>query len=281
MNRRVVWGRVGRVVAYLLVIVMVVIQIYPIVWVAAASLKTPEELAGSAPFAMPAGFYIGNYVGAFEQSNLLRYLLNSTIVAVLTIVITIVLGAPASFAIEKLKFKGAKLVLGYFLIGIMIPIFVALLPMFQMFNGLGLRNTYWAMVLPQVAFGLPLCIYLYTGFMRYVPDSLIEAATIDGAGHFRIFVTIVFPLCSNVTVTVVTLSFLSVWNEFVFANTFMTDAAMKTLPVGLNDFVGAYGKTDFGLTYAAIMVSILPTLVLYFFLNKRVISGVTAGAVRG
>jgi raffinose/stachyose/melibiose transport system permease protein len=280
MRRDILRRRIGRAFAYGLVAIMVVVQLYPIVWVAAASLKTPQELAAGAPFALPAGFYIGNYIGAFQQSNLLRYLLNSTIVAVLTIAITIAVGAPAAFAIEKLQFKGAKLVLGYFLLGIMIPIFVALLPMFQMFNATGLRNSYWALVLPQVAFGLPLCIYLYTGFMRYIPASLLEAATIDGAGHFRIFATIVFPLCANATVTIVTLSFLTVWNEFVFANTFLTSSAMKTLPVGLNDFVGAYGKTDFGLTYAAIMVSILPTLVLYFFLNKRVISGISAGAAK-
>jgi len=280
MVRKLPFGRLGRTAAYILVAAFVIAQLYPIVWVVASSLKTPTELANNPPFALPAGFYIGNYVGAFQQSNLLRYLLNSTIVAVLTIGITIALGAPAAFAIEKLRFRGSQKVLGYFLIGIMIPIFVSLLPMFQIFNYLGLRNTYWALVLPQVGFNLPLCIYLYTGFMRYVPDSLLEAATLDGAGTFRIFLTIVFPLAANTTITIITFNFIFVWNEFVFANTFMTDASMKTLPVGLNDFVGLYGKVDFGATYAAIVVAILPTLVLYFFLNKRVISGMTAGAVR-
>lgn len=274
------WNRISRLLAYSVVGAVLVVQLYPIVWVVAASLKTPEELANSAPFSMPTSFYIGNYIGAFRQSNLLRYLFNSTVVAVLTISITIGLGAPAAYSIEKIRFCGSKIILGYFLIGIMIPIFVTLLPMFQMFNGAGLRNTYWALILPQVAFGLPLCIYLYTGFMRQIPDALLESASIDGASDFRIFVTIVMPLCGNVTVTIITLSFLSVWNEFVFANTFMTDASMKTLPIGLNDFVGSYGKTDFGLTYAAIMVSILPTIILYFFLNKRVISGVAAGAIK-
>ncbi len=110
--------------------------------------------------------------------------------------------------------------------------------------------------------------------------TLYHGIVLGISGLLALFLTIVFPLCGNVTVTIVTLSFLSVWNEFVFANTFMTAASMKTLPIGLNDFVGAYGKTDFGLTYAAIMVSILPTLILYFFLNKRVISGVAAGATK-
>jgi raffinose/stachyose/melibiose transport system permease protein len=273
--------RFAKSFVYFVIGVFVIVQIYPIVWVIASSFKTPAELMAEPSYAFPGSLYIGNYVTAFQRSDLLRYLLNSSIVAVLTIGLTIALGAPAAFAIEKLRFAGAQKVLSFFLLGIMVPIFVSLLPTFQIFNAIGLRNTYWALVLPQVGFNLPLCIYLYTGFMRYVPDALLEAAVLDGAGIFRIFATVVFPLAANTTVTIITFNFIFVWNEFVFANTFMTDASMKTLPVGLNDFVGAYGKTDFGATYAAIVVAILPTLVLYFFLNKRVISGMTAGAVRG
>jgi raffinose/stachyose/melibiose transport system permease protein len=119
------------------------------------------------------------------------------------------------------------------------------------------------------------------GFMKYIPDSLLEAAMLDGAGPVRTFVQVVFPLSLNTTITIITFNFIFVWNEFVFANTFLNDPQMKTLPVGLNDYVGLFGKTDFGATYAAIVVAILPTLLLYFFLNKRVIEGMAAGAVRG
>ena len=143
------------------------------------------------------------------------------------------------------------------------------------------QNTYWALILPQVGFNLPMCIYLYVGFMKYIPDSLLEAAMLDGAGPFRTFLRVVFPLSLNTTITIITFNFIFVWNEFVFANTFLSDPQMKTLPVGLNDYVGLFGKTDFGATYAAIVVAILPTLLLYFFLNKRVIEGMAAGAVRG
>lgn len=270
-----------RGLVYAIIAVVILTQIYPILWVVASSLKTPNELASAPPYALPGSLYFGNYVRAFGQSDILGYLGNSTFVAVLTIGITILLGAPAAFAIEKLRFPWGQRVLSYFLLGIMVPIFIALLPMYQVFNLIGLQNTYWALIVPQVAFNLPLCIFLYTGFMRYIPDSLLEAATIDGASTLQTFLRVVFPLSANTTITIITFNFIFVWNEFVFANTFISDPAMKTLPVGLNDFVGLYGKTDFGATYAAIVISIVPTLVLYFLLNKRVIDGMAAGAVRG
>jgi raffinose/stachyose/melibiose transport system permease protein len=266
---------------YVIVGAFLLVQVYPIAWVIMSSLKTPHELASNSPYTLPGSFYLGNYMSAFEQADLARYLLNSTIVAVITIGLTIAIGAPAAFAIEKLRFRGSRIVLGYFLLGIMIPIFVSLLPMFQIFNEIGLRNTYWALILPQVGFNLPICIYLYAGFMKYIPTSLMEAAMLDGAGPFRTFLRVVFPLSLNTTVTIITFNFIFVWNEFVFANTFLSAPQMKTLPVGLNDYVGLFGKTDFGATYAAIVVAILPTLVLYFFLNRRVIEGMAAGAVRG
>jgi raffinose/stachyose/melibiose transport system permease protein len=270
-----------RGLVYAIVGAFLVVQVYPILWVITSSLKTPEELAANPPYTLPGGLYVGNYVSAFEQADLGRYLLNSTLVAVLTIGLTIAVGAPAAYAIEKLRFRGSRALLSYFLLGIMVPIFVSLLPMFQIFNELGLRNTYWALILPQVGFNLPMCIYLYAGFMKYIPNSLLEAAMLDGAGPFRTFIRVVFPLSLNTTITIITFNFIFVWNEFVFANTFLNDPQMKTLPVGLNDYVGLFGKTDFGATYAAIVVAILPTLLLYFFLNKRVIEGMAAGAVRG
>ncbi len=267
-----VWIVVG---AFLLV------QVYPVFWVMTASLKSPEDLAGNPPYWLPTSIYLENYVQAFEQADLARYLFNSAVITIATIALTIAISAPAAFAIEKLRFRGSRVTLGYFLLGITLPVFVALLPMFQMFNAAGLRNTYWAIILPQVAFNLPLCVYLYIGFMKYIPNALLEAAAIDGAGLGRIFLRIVFPLSTNTTITIITFNFIFVWNEFVFANTFLSDPAMKTLPVGLNDYVGLYGKTDFGATYAAIVVAVIPTLILYFFLNKRIIEGMAAGAVRG
>lgn len=266
---------------YLVVLAFLIGQILPLAWALMASFKSPADLAQNPSYALPVELYFGNYIRVLTDSNLPLYFLNSTIVAVLTIGITVILGAPAAFAIEKLSWKRGQAVMAYFLVGIMIPIFVALLPMFQAYNAVGLRNTFWAVVIPQVGFNLPICIYLYGGFMRYVPNSLLEAAQLDGAGPWRVFSSLIFPLARNTTITVITFNFIFVWNEFVFANTFLTNDALKTLPVGLNDFVGTYGARDWGATFAAIVISLLPTLILYFFLNKQVIEGMAAGAVRG
>lgn len=274
-------GRKTRGLVYAIIAVFVLVQIYPILWVTLSSLKSPDELADTLAYQPPKGLYLGNYVRAFATSGLLRYLINSTIVAVLTILVTVMVGAPAAFAIEKLRFRGADKVLSYLLVGLLVPSFAALLPLFEVFNKIGITDTYLALIIPQLAFNLPMCVYLYAGFMKEIPDSLLEAARIDGAGTWQIFSKIVMPLSRNTTVTVATYNFVFIWNEFVFANTFMVRSDMKTLPIGLNDFVGMYGQTDLGATYSAIVVSMIPTLILYFFLNRQVISGMVAGAVRG
>ncbi|GGG00836.1 carbohydrate ABC transporter permease [Paenibacillus abyssi] len=269
-----------RTLFYMILAVFVVIQVYPIFWVIISSFKTQAEVMSSAPYSLPGSFYLGNYVSMLQNSQIPTYFMNSSIVAVLTLFFTIVIGAPAAFAIEKMKFGAGNQVLAFFLLGIMIPIFVTLLPMFQIYNALGLRNTFTSLILPQVGFNLPICIYLYSGFMRYVPNSLIESAHLDGAGSFKIFTSIILPMSKNTTITIITFNFIFIWNEFIFANTFMTSSSMKTLPLGLKDFVGLYGFTDWGATYAAITVTILPTLLIYFILNKSVIEGMAAGAVK-
>ncbi len=275
--------RFGGVVAafpFMAASFFLVIQLFPLIWIIMSSLKSPAEIATGPTYTLPSHLDFENYARAFMTSGLLRYIVNSAIAAALTIGLTIVLAAPAAFAIEKLRFPGARFVLGFFLLGLMVPIFVSLLPIFQVFGWLGLRRTFWSVVLPQVAFNLPMAIYIYTGFMRNIPDALIEAATIDGASPARVFWQIIVPLSMNATITIAVFNFMFVWNEFVFANTFLTTAKLKTLPIGLFDFVGQYGKQDLGATYAAIVVSVIPTLFLYAFLNRRVVEGMSAGALK-
>ena len=273
-------GKKTRIVFLILIVLFVVLQSYPVFWVFTASLKTPEEIAGSAPYALPSGFYLGNYIKAFTQSNLVRYFMNSVAVALYTLLGIVVLSAPAAYAISKIQFKQNEKVLTFFLLGMMIPTFSCLIPMFQIYNMLGLRNTYAAVVLPQIGFSLPMCIFLYVGFMKYIPNELLEAAAIDGAGSFGIFRQVVFPMAKNSTVTVLIYNFVSIWNEFTYANTFMTKDEMKTLPIGLNAFVGEMGRRDWGATFAAIVIAIFPTILVYFFLNKQVMEGMSAGAVK-
>ena len=269
-----------RIIFYVVILVFVVVQIYPIFWVVCSSLKTPDEMRYTAQYALPSGFYLGNYISAFTISSIPRYFINSTVVAVLTLIGIVLLGCPVAFVISKVRIKHANVLMGFFLFGMMIPIFACLIPMFQIYNSMGLRNNYWALVIPQVGFGLPMCIYLYTGFFKFMPDSLLEAAVIDGAGMGTVFGKIVVPMAKNTTMTVLTYNFVFVWNEFTYANTFISSSDMKTLPVGLNDFVGLFGRVDWGSTFAAVVISILPTLIVYFILNKNIIEGMAAGAVK-
>lgn len=273
-------GRGWRIVFTAILVLIVVITSYPVFWVIMSSLKTAQETAAGPPYALPSSLFFGNYETAIVRSNLARYFLNSTIVAVGTLGGIIALGAPAAFAISKLRFRQNEALMNFFLVGMMIPVFACLIPMFQIYNAAGLRNTYLSLILPQVGFSLPMCIYLYTGFMRYVPSAMLEAATIDGAGSFTCFIRIIFPMAKNSTITVIIYNFVSIWNEFTYANTFMTKGTMKTLPVGLNDFVGEMGRRDWGATFAAITLAILPTLILYFFMNRSVMEGMAAGAVK-
>lgn len=167
------------------------------------------------------------------------------------------------------------------MMGLMIPIFVALIPLFRIYNELGLINTHWAVILPQFGFALPISMYLFIAFMDQIPNSLIEAAYMDGGGAFRIYLSIILPLSKNTIVTVAIFQFIGIWNEFTFANTFLSTSEMKTIPIGLNDFVNSYGMRDWGLTFAAVAATVLPTLIIFFFLNRQVMSGMTAGAEKG
>ena len=273
-------GRKTKIVFYFVIVILVVLTSYPVFWVVMSSFKDSADMANLAPYQLPSKLYLGNYITAFAGGRLARYFLNSVIVAVCTLTGIVLVGAPAAFSIAKLKFRQSSKLLNFFLLGMMIPVFTCLIPMFQIYGTLGLRNTYWALILPQIGFSLPMCIFLYVGFMKFVPNELMEAAAIDGASNWKIFRSIIFPMAKNSTITIVIYNFVNIWNEFTYANTFRTSSEMKTLPVGLNDFVGEMGRRDWGGTFAAITIAILPTIIVYFILNKQVMEGMAAGAVK-
>lgn len=274
-KRKLKWR---MIVLYMVMLAVAVIQIYPLFWVITSSMKTSSEIKETA-YLLPSGLYFDHYFRAL-QTRLPRYFLNSTIVAFGVLVSLILLSAPAGYALSKMRFRYAEQMTTFFLFGIMIPTFVCLIPMFRMYSRLGIDDTFLALVIPQVGFSLPLSIFLYRNFMDRIPDSLTDAAAIDGASHWYCFLRIVFPMSKNITATILTYNFISVWNEFTYASIFIHTMEKKTLPIGLNGFVGEMGNVDWGITYAGITLTILPTLFVYLFLNKQVIEGMTAGALK-
>ncbi|MGG4146259.1 carbohydrate ABC transporter permease [Paenibacillus algorifonticola] len=265
---------------YILVIVIMLIQIYPVVWLMLSSFKSSIELT-TQPFAMPSSWSFENYASVFRESSLLLYIKNTAIVTFTCLALIVFLSATAGFALVKMINRLNSKLLLFFTIGIMIPIQVTLIPLFIMYKDYGLLNSYAALILPQVGFALPLSILIFTSFYRYVPGELLEAAVIDGCNIFQLFFRIVSPLTINTTITVASINFIFIWNDFVFSNTFTNDKAYKTIAVGLQEFIGAFGATDWGQTFAAISISIIPIIVTYLFLNKYVMAGVSDGAVKG
>ncbi|MFC5701870.1 carbohydrate ABC transporter permease [Cohnella faecalis] len=272
---------VGRFLFPALLLVMLAIQIFPILWVLVSSFKTIDEFrVGSNPFALPKSLYLDNYVNAILKSDLLLYFRNSLIVVVFVLAGILVLSSMAGFALEKLRFRFRKAGLLFFLFGIMVPIQVTLIPLYQIFRDLHLLNTYTSVILPQIGFGLPVSIFLFVSFYKYLPNEVMESAVMDGASMYRLFVSIVLPMAANIVVTVATLYGVFAWNEFIFPFTFLNSKSLLTVTLGLRDYVGNYGMTDWGATFSAIMLTVTPTFIVYFFLSKSIISGMTAGAVK-
>ncbi|MFD2924535.1 carbohydrate ABC transporter permease [Halobacillus naozhouensis] len=272
---------IGNILGKLLVFIIVVITVYPVFWLLMSSLKAPGEFSTSPMYTLPESFHIQNYIDAWKDGNMGVYFRNSIIATFPSLLFIILFGAAAAFAIEKMRWKISRGMLLVFLVGIMVPVPIVLLPLFTIFFNVGLLNNLLGLILVYVAFGLPLTIFLFTSYFKAVPNELIESAVMDGASIYRIFISIAMPMIMNAVVTVTLVQFFFVWNDLIFAMTFISDSELRTIQTGLMSFSGEYGQRQWGPTFAAISMAVLPTLILYLFLNKTVMKGMTSGAVKG
>ena len=256
-----------------------IVMLYPTFWIFMSSFKADYEFYTYPPYALPKSFAIENYTNLLDTSIPLNFR-NSLFIAVVTIVCVIILGMLAAYPIAKMRFRGRSVIMNVIMAGIMIPGTASLIPMYSIYNSIGLLNSPWAVIIPQCGFAIPVSMFLCIGFLNQLPDSVIEAAYIDGAGTLRIFTGIIIPMMRNVIITIATFQFVFVWNEFVFARTFLLKPELRTVPLGLMTFVTEHGRRSWGMTLAAICATLLPTLIIFFFLNKQVMKGMAAGAVK-
>lgn len=270
----------SSVTIYVLAIVLLIIFTYPLVYTIVNSLKTYDDFIMNPQYALPEHIHINNYIKV-AQNNFARYFMNSVVIAVLVVIFTVSFSALAAFAISKFIFKFSKFMEVFFLLGLMIPYQVVVLPLYLTYTKLNLLNTFWSLVIPQVAFGLPFSVQLFIAFFRGFEDEMLEAAIIDGCSIFNAFIRIVVPLCQNIIITISTLRAIFSWNEYIFSYTFISSRKMLTVVLGLNAFVGEEGAIDWGPTFAAISITIIPTLVAYLFLSKYMQAGLSEGAVKG
>jgi raffinose/stachyose/melibiose transport system permease protein len=270
-----------QVASTALVVAIVIVQVYPLVWLFLTSVRTEHDFTTNNAFALPSAVTFGNYVRAFQVGNLGLNIVNSLIVTMGANLLIVLLGMMAAYALQVLGFRLSRFVRGLFLIGIIVPVQIALVPLFIDYSSVNLLDTYPSMIIPLAGFALPMSVYLFSSFFEYIPRETYEAASIDGAGPYRIFGLITLPLSVNTVVTVVLVNSIFIWNDFIFANTFVLSDGLKTIPLGLQNYIGAMGNVDWTATFAAVCVTITPLLLVFLILNKAIIYGLESGATKG
>ena len=263
------------------VVLIVIVQVYPLLWLFMTSFRTAADFAGGNPFSLPTEFTLDNYSRAFATGNLGLNIVNSLIVTLGSSALIVVAGMMAAFALQVLGFRFSSVVRALFLLGIIVPVQIALVPLFIDYSKIGLLDTHLSMIIPLAAFSLPMAIYLFSSFYGFIPRETYEAASLDGAGPYRIFTQITFPLSLNTIVTVILVNSIFIWNDFIFANTFVLSDGLKTIPLGLQNYIGAMGNTDWTATFAAVCISVTPLLLVFLVLNKAMIQGLESGATKG
>lgn len=280
-NRRGARDFLRRLPIRLLIAVLLLIEIYPILWMILGSFKTQNEFLNEPFWALPQSWDIVNYIEVFTTGEFGKYIVNSVIAVFPSLAIILVFGTAAGFALEVMVWKGRGTVLLLFLAGIMVPAQMILLPLFTIYFRTNMTGTLWPLIITYVALGMPLTVFMMATFFRSVPREIFEASTLDGASIFRSFFSIGLPLVKNALFTIGLVQFFFLWNDLLIALTFTNSSDLRTIQVGLLNFTGEYGAVQYGPTFAAISVNVLGTLLIYVFLNQQVMKGLTAGSVKG
>ncbi|UNK18405.1 carbohydrate ABC transporter permease [Paenibacillus sp. N3/727] len=271
---------VAKGLVLLFLSVLLITQLYPLLWLLIYSLKTNEEILSGSFFSLPTAPQWNNFTAAVNSGNYFRYLLNSFFVTSITMAGVLLLSSLASFAISRFRWKYGQMVLLVFLIGMMIPLQATLLPLMIIFKNLSILNTHLSIILPYIAFQTPIAVFILSGFMKSIPHEIEESAVIDGAGIFRIFRSIILPISVPPMMTVSILTFINIWNEYILAATFISAEKLKTLPFGVNSFVSQY-SVNYGAIGAFLVLGALPVILIYFLLADKITKGMVSGAVKG
>lgn len=263
--------------AVLLVVALIVLT--PLLATALGGFKSLGNLRVD-PFGLPANWEWRNYWDILAGARYWRQMGNSLVIAVLTVLLTVSLSAMAAFVFVHVRFFGATFLFNYLLLGLMFPAATAILPLFIKIRDLGLLDTYWGVVLPQVAFGLASSILLFRNYFRHLPEDLFEAALVDGCGYFGFFRHIVLPLSRPILATVAVITFVHSWNGYLLPLVVLNRETLYPWPLGIMAFQGEF-STDWHLVLAFITLTILPVIAMFFAAQQHIVAGLTSGSVKG
>lgn len=290
-NKTGVNDKVIKVIIYLALLLLAISIIVPVAWVFMASVKENSEFYGN-PWTLPQGLYFKNFSDAFTKASMGSYMINSVIVTALALLLLLVIALPAAYTLARYKFMGSKLLNILFMGGLFINVNYIVVPIFLMLvdadkalktwigSGFFLNNLFiTALVYASTA--LPFTIYLLSGFFVTIPKDYEEAAFVDGSGYFRTMVTIMMPMAKPSIITVILFNFLAFWNEYIISMTLLTKES-KTLPVGLMQLMQAQkAAANYGQLYAGLVIVMLPTLILYMLVQKKLTQGMSLGGLKG
>ena len=269
-----------KYLTYVGLVIWMLINLFPVYWMFTFSLKSNDEIFGANVIGLPHNWLWSNYTSALGTGKMGVYFLNSVIVAASTIMITLFVALMATFALTRMIWKRRKTMNSFFMLGLTIPIHASIVPVYVTLSRIHLLNTYFALIIPYSAFSLAMAILVCTGFMNEIPRELDESACIDGCSIWGTFLRIIVPLMKPAVATVGIYTFLQCWNELMFANIFISDSKLKTLPVGVQALSGQY-TTEWGPIGAALVLATFPTLLVYIFLSKKIQESFIAGAIKG
>ncbi|MDQ2086061.1 carbohydrate ABC transporter permease [Herbivorax sp. ANBcel31] len=272
--------KIKTIFTYTALSIWALINIFPLYWLFTFSLKSNSEIFGGNVIGLPKEWMWSNFHRALTVGNVSRYFINSVIVTGITIVITVIFAAMATYALTRLIWKGRKSANNIFMLGLTIPIHAAILPIFVVLSNLKMLNTYQALIVPYVGFALAMAILIFSGFMAGIPKELDEAACIDGCSVYGIFFRIILPLLKPAISTVAIFTYLQAWNELMFAVVFIRSSDYRTLTVGIQSLEGTF-STEWGPIGAALLITTIPTLILYAFMSKKIQKSLMEGAIKG
>jgi raffinose/stachyose/melibiose transport system permease protein len=270
----------GGIVATVVLAVVAAFWISPLVLLVITAVRPLSDFVANGPLTWPEIFTWQNFADAWAIGNFDTTYTNSIILLILKTPIGVLLSAMLAFALAKLRMRFRGTIMFTVFLGLTIPIYITIVPVFVMLRSVGQTDSLLGLVGPYLAFGIPFEVLVLQSFFRQLPDEILESARIDGAGDWRIFFTIVLPLSTPALVTVLILDGVSTWNEFLFALILLNSDENKTIPVGLLNFMGQFANNNTGLA-AGILIAVLPILIAYILLQRWIVGGLTAGATKG
>jgi raffinose/stachyose/melibiose transport system permease protein len=271
-------SRVRRLPGWTLLLCWTVVVAVPLYLLVVSCFKTTSEIYAD-PFGLPTNWSLDNFSRAWNQANVDTYMFNSVTVTVTAVVVTILVSVMAAYPLSRYPVWWATPLLGFFLAGIMVPVRLGSVELFSLMRDLGLINSRLGLVLVYAAIRIPFAVFIFTNFLRAIPRELEEAARLDGAADWRVLFQILVPQIRSAVAIVAIFTAIAVWNDFYFPLLFIFDDSLKTVPLGMTTFVGQY-RTDWGLLFAGLTMSMAPLFLLYLFTSRQVRRGVGAGAIK-